>query len=91
MIDDAYRATARGRLADIRAGVMGVLDALMRGKPPERVAFTENFKIYNATSIGDIRPRGTLFVTDVGTTPSRSVALIYSDGKVHVELAAKVI
>lgn len=91
MIDSAYQATSKGRMADMRATVMRVMDALDRGLPKERVSFFNNYKIFNATVVADVLPRGTLFVTDAGTTPSRSVALIYSDGIRHIQLAAVVL
>lgn len=58
---------------------------------PSRANLLQNYRTYNATAVGRIVPAGTLFITDAGTTPARSIALVYSDGKAHFNLISIVV
>lgn len=90
MIDAAF--SARPSVDRVsRETIMKVMAANDRAMPLERFAFLRNYRVFNATSISQILPYGTLVVTDEGTTPTRSLALIWSDGKAHYELAAIVV
>lgn len=91
MIDRAVSEEA----ARIRAGFPEIFrrlfDSEKRNDDPSRLALLGNYTVFNATSLGRILPHGTIFITDAGTTPSRSIALVYSDGRAHTNLAAVVI
>lgn len=82
---------------ELRTGLPVALDFFRRqqdsGKSDVRLAFDQNYILYNATNARSSNPppRGSILMADAGTTPNRVIALYLSTGGSLVEVFAKVI
>jgi hypothetical protein len=60
-------------------------------KNPSFLSFEQNYRVYNATNVTIVPPKGAIVMVDAGTTPTRAIALYLSIGNQFVEIFSKVI